>query len=358
MDGEEPMDQEQAAKPKKKKKKVRKSTVLLVFIVLLGAAIMAYPTFSDWWNSFHQTRAIASYVEAVENADEEQLNAMIQAAREYNQRLLTKSDRYKLSEEERIEYESLLNLSDNGVIGYIQIPAIRVNLPFYHGTDEAVLQVAIGHLEGTSLPVGGESTHAVLSGHRGLPSARLFTSLDKMQKGDVFTITVLNQTLTYEVDQIHVVLPQEMEDLDIFPGQDYCTLLTCTPYGINTHRLLVRGHWIPNLAASPDVLEDAVRIPVYIVLPAVGIPLMFLFLMGMLLYYRRRPVVKKGTAKAAASAGGCTLPEAGGRRTSEHAGTTGTRRRSSRGTSRQGRTGTRPRYSGQRSGKRDRDRKK
>ena len=282
------MDETKVKTPKKKKSSAW-STVLLVAILLVGIAIMAYPTFSDWWNSFHQSRAIASYVQVVDNTSAEEMDAMLQAAREYNARLLSREARFVPTEEDTEEYQSLLDVSGTGIMGYVQIPGIGVNLPIYHSTDESVLQIAVGHIEGSSLPVGGESTHAVLSGHRGLPRARLFTDLDKVKEGDTFTVTVLNQTLTYQVDQIRIVLPTELTDLDIVPGEDYCTLVTCTPYGVNTHRLLVRGTRIENAAGQTVVVApEATRIPTGIVIPAVGIPLLFLFLLGLLIYYRRR----------------------------------------------------------------------
>ena len=275
-------------KTKAKKKGSVLSTVILVLILLIGVGIMLYPTVSDWWNSFHQSRAIASYANVVENTDTETMEAMLEAARDYNRRLLSKPNRYTMNEEEQAEYESLLDISGTGVMGYVQIDKIGVSLPIYHGTDEAVLQIAIGHIEGTSLPVGGESTHTVLSGHRGLPSARLFTDLDKMAEGDTFTVTVLNQTCTYEVDQIRIVLPEEISELDIVSGEDLCTLVTCTPYGVNSHRLLVRGHRIENIEGEVAVVAGAVRIPNYVTVPAVAIPLLFLFLLGMMIFYRRR----------------------------------------------------------------------
>ncbi len=279
---------------KKKKRRSAIANVILVAILLLGIGIIAYPTFSDWWNSFHQSRIIASYASAVENIDTELIDAMIGEAREYNAEIPQRSNPYVLSEEEKADYFSLLDISGTGVMGYIQITDIGVNLPIFHGTEESVLQTAIGHLEWTSLPVGGEWTHCVVSGHRGLPSARLFTDLDKLRENDTFTVTVLNQTLTYEVDQIRIVLPEETEELMLSEGEDLFTLVTCTPYGINTHRMLVRGHRIYPEEVRPTivVLPDAVRIPNYIAIPAVGIPLLFLFLLGMVTYYRgkSRPV--------------------------------------------------------------------
>ena len=219
----------------------RITTVLLSLIFLTGLGFVLYPTVSDLWNKAHQSRAIAAYTSQVEKLDDTKSREMKEAAKEYNEGLLSKSDRWKLSEEEKKEYESLLDVSGTGIMGYIEIPKLNCSLPIYHGTDEGALQIAIGHLEGSSLPVGGESTHCVLSGHRGLPSARLFTDLDQLQKGDLFILNVLDEKLAYEVDQIEVVLPDEMDELAIEEGEDLCTLVTCTPYGINSHRLLVRG---------------------------------------------------------------------------------------------------------------------
>ena len=199
-----------------------------------------------------------------------------------------------LTEEEYAEYLSLLDIGGTGIMGYVQISAIGVNLPVYHSVDEAVLQIAVGHIPGSSLPVGGERSHSVLSGHRGLPSAKLFSDLDQMQEGDVFTLNVMDQTITYMVDQIRIVLPEETDDLAIQAGKDYCTLVTCTPYGINPHRMLVRGRRIENIAGEVVVVAEAVRIPTYVVIPAVGILLLFLSLAGMLLYYRIKGPGKSG----------------------------------------------------------------
>lgn len=224
-------------------KKKHISTIIIALIFLAGLGFLLYPTVSNLWNRAHQSRAIATYTKQVEKLDDSQNKEMLKAARKYNKSLLKKSDHWKLSKKDKKKYESLLDVSGTGIMGYIEIPKIDCSLPIYHGTDEGALQIAIGHLEGSSLPVGGKSTHCVLSGHRGLPSARLFTDLDQMEEGDVFVLNVLGRKLAYEVDQIKVVLPDEMSDLEIVQGKDLCTLVTCTPYGINTHRLLVRGHW-------------------------------------------------------------------------------------------------------------------
>lgn len=222
------------------------TTIIFVIILFIGIGIMLYPTFSDWWNQQHQTRAIAGYVEATKDLSAEKKQEMLEEAEEYNKTLVGKSLNFNLSDEEKKEYEKILDVTGTGIMGYVSIPKINVSLPIYHGTDEATLQIAIGHVAGTSLPVGGESTHCVISGHTGLPSAKLFTDIDQLEVGDHFTLEVLDQTLTYEVDEINVVLPDELDDLEIEEGKDLCTLVTCTPYGINTHRLLVRGHRVAN----------------------------------------------------------------------------------------------------------------
>ena len=218
------------------------STIFIILIFLVGLGFISYPTVSNLWNQAHQSRAIATYSKQVEKLDDSENKKMLKAARKYNKSLLKKSDHWKLSKKDKKKYESLLDVSGTGIMGYIEVPKIDCSLPIYHGTDEGALQIAIGHLEGSSLPVGGKSTHCVLSGHRGLPSARLFTDLDQMEEGDIFILNILGRKLAYEVDQINVVLPEEMSDLEIEEGKDLCTLVTCTPYGINTHRLLVRGH--------------------------------------------------------------------------------------------------------------------
>lgn len=223
-------------------KKKHISTIIIALIFLAGLGFLLYPTVSNLWNRAHQSRAIATYTKQVEKLDDSQNKEMLKTARKYNKSLLKKSNHWKLSKKDKKKYESLLDVSGTGIMGYIEVPKIDCSLPIYHGTDEGALQIAIGHLEGSSLPVGGKSTHCVLSGHRGLPSARLFTDLDQMEEGDVFVLNVLGRKLAYEVDQIKVVLPDEMSDLEIVQGKDLCTLVTCTPYGINTHRLLVRGH--------------------------------------------------------------------------------------------------------------------
>ena len=266
------------------------STVILVFLLLIGLSLLLYPTVSDYWNSFHQTRAIATYAENVAALDNASYDAIWDAARQYNRNLLDRSNSFRLSEEQKAEYESLLDISGQGIMGYIEIPEIDVSLPIYHGTEDPVLQVAVGHLDWTSLPVGGESTHCVLSGHRGLPSAKLFTNLDKLREGDTFLLRVLDEILTYEVDQILIVEPQDTAALEIVEGQDYCTLVTCTPYGINSHRLLVRGHRIDNIkeVKTVRVTADAVQLEPMLVAPAVATPMLLILLILLLLPRRRK----------------------------------------------------------------------
>lgn len=265
------------------------STIILILVFIVGLSLLLYPTLSDYWNSFHQSKAISDYADSVADLDDDLYIQMLKDAHEYNVSLIDKKNRYVLSEEERLHYNSLLNISGNGVIGYIEIPSIKCSLPIYHGTDESVLQIAIGHLAGSSLPIGGRGTHSVLSGHRGLPSAKLFTNLDKLVEGDTFIIRVLDETVTYEVDQILIVLPEETESLEIDKNRDYCTLITCTPYGVNTHRLLVRGHRIDNLenVSEVRVTADAMQIDPVIVAPMVAIPILLLLLAWLLFYYRK-----------------------------------------------------------------------
>ena len=271
------------------------STIILVLVLVLGLGIMLYPTVSDWWNSFHQTRAIASYSDTVATMDNEIYDQLWQEAEAYNAALAQKANPYFFSEEDQALYDSTLIVSGTGVMGYIDIPEIKCTLPIYHGTSEAVLQVGVGHIEGSSLPVGGEGTHCVLSGHRGLPSARLFTDLDQLVAGDLFLLQILDETLTYEVDQIRIVLPTEVSDLTIEKGKDYCTLVTCTPYGVNSHRLLVRGHRVANeeSVAHVRVTADAIRIDPILVAPAAAAPMLLLLFIWLMAGGGRKKPKKK-----------------------------------------------------------------
>ena len=273
-----------------KKKNNNWTTVFLVLLLLAGVSLLLYPSLSDYWNSMHQTRAIASYAETVSQLDTAQYDEMWKTAQDYNRSLAQRETAFALTDEQKAAYESLLDVSGLGVMGYIEIPEIDCSLPIYHGTEESVLQVAVGHLEWSSLPVGGEGTHCVLSGHRGLPSAKLFTNLDKLAVGDTFLLRVLDEVLTYEVDQILIVEPEQVDALGIVPGEDYCTLVTCTPYGINTHRLLVRGHRVENTpeAARMHVTADATQFDPLLVAPVLAIPVLLLLLMILLVPKRRR----------------------------------------------------------------------
>lgn len=260
-----------------KKNKSRLSTVLLVVIFLVGLSVMLYPVVSDWWNSRVQSRVVANYQQAVSGLNKTDEEAILERARKYNRELASLYN--PIVDYEQIPgYDDILDITGTGVMGVINIPAIGVELPIYHGTSEGVLNIAVGHLQGTSLPVGGRGTHAVISAHRGLPSAKLFTDLDKLVVGDEFTVTVLSTVYTYEVDNIFIVLPSETQNLAIDPGKEQLTLMTCTPYGINTHRLLVRSHRIGTAAAASEeqdkpevkVLPDAVMVDSLSVVPFVA----------------------------------------------------------------------------------------
>lgn len=260
------------------------STVILVIVFVAGLSLLLYPTVSDYWNSMHATRVVSNYAEEVKNLNAEEYDEMLEAAEEYNSSLLNRHTDYALSGDQKVLYESMLNLNGTGIMGYIEISSINVSLPIYHGTEDSVLQVAVGHVEWSSLPVGGESSHCVLSGHRGLPSAKLFTNLDKLVEGDTFVIRVLDEVYTYEVDQILIVEPEDVSALTIEEGKDLCTLVTCTPYGINSHRLLVRGHRVENAdeTAAVRVTSDAIQIEPVIVAPLIAAPVLLILLIVVL----------------------------------------------------------------------------
>ena len=268
-------------------------TIVTVMVLLLGVGLLGYPAFSDWWNSFHQSRAVISYVDTVSNLDTTEYDRLLAETEEYNRKIAENGINWMPDEAEQEEYKNILNIDDSGIMGYIEIPKINVELPIYHGVEESVLQVAIGHIEGSSMPVGGESTHCVISGHRGLPSAKLFTDLDRLVEKDTFIISVLNRTLTYEVDQIRIVEPSDLSDLTIVPGEDYCTLVTCTPYGINTHRLLVRGHRIENAQGEAQVVADATQIDSKYVAPFIGVPLLVLIIIIIIIVTGRKRRIRK-----------------------------------------------------------------
>ena len=253
-------------------------TIMLVGVMTMGILLVGYPSFSDYWNSFHQSRAVMTYAQSVAEMNENDYEGLLESARNYNANIAERGIRWTLTEEERDAYYNELSISESGVMGYITIQKINVLLPIYHGTGDRILQTSIGHLESSSLPVGGESSHCMLSGHRGLPSAKLFTDLDDLKEGDTFTLTILNETLTYEVDHIWIVEPNDLTNLNIEQGQDFCTLITCTPYGVNTHRMLVRGHRINNLNGDAKVVADAIQIkPVYIA-PFLAVPMLMLLM--------------------------------------------------------------------------------
>jgi sortase A len=265
------------------------TTIFLLLLFLIGLSLLAYPTVSDYWNSLHQSRAITQYTAEVAELDNDRYAEVLEAARQYNETLLGQSNRYILGDAALEAYEELLNVGGNGIMGYIEIPSIDCTLSIYHTASEAVLQTGVGHIPGSSLPVGGVGTHTVLSGHRGLPSARLFTDLDKLNVGDTFILHILDEVLTYEVDQILIVDPEEMDALEIDPEQDLCTLVTCTPYGINTHRLLVRGHRVENASSSNvRVTADAIQIEPVIVAPALAVPILLLLLILLLVTTRKK----------------------------------------------------------------------
>lgn len=270
------------------RKKNRLGTILLFILLAAGLSLLLYPTFSDHWNALHQSRAISDYAEHVADMDSELYEKTLESALEYNRTLPDKQLGFAPDDEQLAEYNAELDISGQGIMGYVEIPSIGVSLPIYHGTDETVLQIAVGHIEWSSLPVGGESSHCVLSGHRALPSAKLFTDLDDLVEGDIFILRVLNEVYTYEVDRILIVEPDETSALEIIEGEELCTLMTCTPYAVNTHRLLVRGHRIENIEQSERIraTADAVQVEPMIIASVIGVP-MFLVMLAVMLSPRR-----------------------------------------------------------------------
>ena len=265
--------------------KKNKSTIILILVFFVGLSVMLYPTLSDYVNQLHQSRAVASYAQDVDTMTDADYSAYFDAADAFNAQVAA-NENALYRPDQLTGYNDTLDITGTGIMGYITISKIGVELPIYHGTSDGVLQIAAGHLEGTSLPVGGESTHAVISAHRGLPSAKLFTNLDQLEVGDTFTITVLDRVLTYEVD---IVLPTETDELKIAEGKDYVTLMTCTPYGINTHRLLVRGRRVetPDQYKHLRVTAEALKIEPIIVAPIMALPMLLILLIGMLISTRK-----------------------------------------------------------------------
>ena len=267
-----------------------KTVIFLTLGFLVGICILLYPAFSDFWNSKTQSRAISDYESVLDNLDENEYSAIFERAHAYNKALYETN--YPLMDYKNVPgYYDTLRITDNDMIGYLKIDRIGVELPIYHGTSDDVLNRGVGHLEGSSLPIGGENTHSIMSAHRGLPSSKLFTDLDRMEKGDTFQIIVLDQVLTYQVDFIKIIEPTDVTDLQIIEGGDYCTLFTCTPYGINTHRLLVRGVRIKTIKEKPIIYvsNEAFRIEPLLVTPAVAAPMLFVLLIHLLVKYREPP---------------------------------------------------------------------
>ncbi|MBQ8686935.1 MAG: class C sortase [Ruminococcus sp.] len=274
-----------------RKKRNILSTVILIIILLVGISVMLYPTVSDWWNSRVQSYAIADYDVIVEEIDDTQYEEILEMAHFYNS-CLPKVIAPFSNPQAVSDYSSTLNISGTGIMGYITIPSIQVQLPIYHGTSEEVLNVAAGHLQGSSLPVGGESTHCVISAHRGLPSARLFSDLDQLREGDTFTITIMDEILTYEVEEIFIVLPHEMDKLAIIEGEDYVTLMTCTPYGVNSHRLLLRSRRIETVYPhNVKITADAVQVDPMLVVPGICAPLLLALIIIWIFGGKKRKVI-------------------------------------------------------------------
>ena len=272
--------------------KKHKTVIFMTIGFLVGICVLLYPTISDYWNSITQTRAIVDYESVLENLNPEEYTEILNRAHEYNKALY--ETEFPLVDYTKVPgYYDTLSVTDNSMIGYLKIDRIGVELPIYHGTSEDVLNRGVGHLEGSSLPVGGENTHSVMSAHRGLPSSKLFTDLDRVEKGDTFQLVILDQILTYQVDFIKVIEPTDVSDLQIIEGGDYCTLFTCTPYGINTHRLLVRGVRIETIKEKPIIYvsNEAFRIEPLLVTPAVAAPMLLVLLIHLLVKYREPPKI-------------------------------------------------------------------
>ena len=275
--------------------RAHKTVIILTLGFFIGVSVLLYPSFSNYWNSKTQSRAIVNYESVLEHLEPEDYSGIFQAAYDYNDAL--RQVEFPLRDFGQVPgYYEALAIEGTNIIGYVKIDKIGVELPVYHGTSETVLNHGVGHLEGSSLPVGGESTHSVMSAHRGLPSAKLFTDLDRLEIGDTFQVIILDQVLTYQVDQIKVITPRELEHLQILEGRDLCTLFTCTPYGINTHRLLVRGERIETIVEKPAIYvsNEAFQIEPIVVTPAVASPMLLAFLLHLMIKYRNPPKPKKG----------------------------------------------------------------
>ena len=272
--------------------KKRKTTLIMVLLFFMGLLILLYPSLSDFYNQKVQSKSIVDYEAVLKTLNQDEYKEIFDAADEYNKRLASLNNQF-FNYKKLKNYRKTLNIDNKGMMGYISIDKIRVELPIYHGTSEEVLSKAVGHIEGSSLPVGGIGTHSVLSAHRGLPSSVLFTNLDKLEIGDTFTITTLNRTLTYQVDEIKIVSPKEIESLKIDKDKDYLTLVTCTPYGINTQRLLVRGVRIENIKEKVFITTEAFKISAFVVTPIVSIPMIISLLLGIIF----KPITNKKKIK-------------------------------------------------------------
>lgn len=259
--------------------------------MLIGLCLVLYPVVGNFCNSFHTSSAVASYTDSVDSIDKNKYSEIWSQAEEYNHQLSSQSGNFTLTKEAKVKYDDLLNINNTGIMCYIDIPAIDVRLPVYHRTDTNVLQAAAGHLDWTSLPVGGQSTHCVISGHCGLPGAKLFSNLDRMKKGDLFTIHVLDETLTYRVEKIQIIEPTDTEPLMIEEGRDLCTLMTCTPYGVNSHRLLVHGQRIN--PEKEKVVSDAIQIAPMAVFLTITAFVLIMFLFVWLLIYTKKHLIRK-----------------------------------------------------------------
>ncbi len=283
------------------KKKINKSslftTIFFTLMLFVGVSVMLYPIVSDWWNSRVQSRAVANYEVAVANMEADKTDEMIQKAHDYNAKLARLQSPFV--DFDRVSgYNSTLDISGSGIMGYISIPVIQVELPIYHGTSEEVLNIAAGHLEGSTLPVGGANTHSVISAHRGLPSARLFTDLDKIEKGDNFTVNILDRIYTYEVEEILIVEPHEINTLAIIPNSDYVTLMTCTPYGVNTHRLLIRSHRVETVYKKEyRISAEMIKVDPMLVIPFISAPFVFILIIFWVFGGRRKTKSPREIAK-------------------------------------------------------------
>lgn len=262
------------------------ATILLGIMFLAGVGLLAYPTVANWWNNNMASHAVANYTEAVESMDTEEYDRMLADAHAYNDVLANEGNRYFPTDEQHAEYEAQLSVGGSSVMGAINVPTAKISLPIYHGTSEETLAAGAGHLEGSSLPVGGIGTHAVITGHRGLPSAKLFTDLDQVVEGDHIILKILNETLTYEVDDIQIVLPEEVDSLRIDPDRDLLTLVTCTPYGINSHRMLITGHRVEN-DAEWEASSEARQIDTRLVAIGVAVPVLLVLFVVLMVRHRK-----------------------------------------------------------------------